>query len=159
MNIKVNFVGRLGSDAEIVTLPERTPFISFRAVVNERIGKEDVATWLTVTGDYEKYKNMLKYLTKGSVVCVGGTERCSLYTSKSGVNGIDRKIIADFIEFAGLGKKDNDSNNNVKRESVTVVNAAEKQDLASALSTGTIKKNQPVAKVEVTGGQDDDLPF
>ena len=75
MNIKVNFIGRLGADAEIVTLPERTPFITFRAVVNERINKEDVATWLTVTADYEKYKNMAKYLTKGTIVSVGGTER------------------------------------------------------------------------------------
>ena len=105
MNIKVNFIGRLGADAEIVTLPERTPFITFRAVVNERINKEDVATWLTVTADYEKYKNMAKYLTKGTIVSVCGTERCLLYTSKNGTHGIDRKVVSYYIEFSYFGKR------------------------------------------------------
>lgn len=154
MNIKVNFIGRLGADAEIVTLPERTPFITFRAVVNERINKEDVATWLTVTADYEKYKNMAKYLTKGTIVSVGGTERCSLYTSKNGTRGIDRKVVADYIEFANFGKRSQET-----EEGVTRQNATTTQDVAATVTTGGLKKKTVEPKVEVTQDQDDDLPF
>ena len=84
MSVKVNFIGRLGADAETVTLPQQRPFISFRAAVHERINKEDVTTWMTVTADFSRYENMAKYLTKGSVVSVSGTERGGIYQAKSG---------------------------------------------------------------------------
>lgn len=162
MSIKVNFIGRLGADAETVTLPQQSPFISFRAAVNERINKEDVTTWMTVTADYNRYQNMAKYLTKGSVVNVCGTERCAIYQSKSGQHGIDRKVNADSIEFVNLGRKDGDGG--VTVTNATVNNTAN-AEAAAAMTTGSLRgtmNNNPKptpSPAPMAASVDDDLPF
>lgn len=162
MSVKVNFIGRLGADAETVTLPQQRPFISFRAAVNERINKEDVTTWMTVIADFSRYENMAKYLTKGSVVSVSGTERCTIYQSKSGQHGIDRKVSADSIEFVNLGKRDSDGENGVVRTNATTSNATSSAnaEAAAAITTGGLRPKatqQPIPAA--TDAPDDDLPF
>ena len=158
MSVKVNFIGRLGADAEKVELPQQKPFISFRAAVNERINKEDVTTWMTVTADFSRYENMAKYLTKGCVVSVNGTERCTLYTSKNGQTGIDRKVSADSIEFVNLGKKESDGENGAVRTNAT---KNPNDAVAAAITTGGLRSNvtaQP-ATTPIADGVNDDLPF
>lgn len=163
MSVKVNFIGRLGADAETVTLPQQRPFISFRAAVNERINKEDVTTWMTVTADFSRYENMAKYLTKGSVVSVSGTERCAIYQSKSGQHGIDRKVSADSIEFVNLGKRDSDGENGVVRTNATTSNttSAANAEVAAAITTGGLhpKAAPQPAPADKEPAPDDDLPF
>lgn len=161
MNVKVNFIGRLGADAEKVTLPQQKPFISFRAAVNERINKEDVTTWMTVTGDFSRYENMAKYLTKGSVVSVSGTERCTIYQSKNGQHGIDRKVNADSIEFVNLGRKDSDGEGGAVRTNATVVSVTEttNDDIAATISTGNLRSKEATQEKITANAADDDLPF
>ena len=108
MAVKVNFIGRLGANAELVT-SQQTPFISLRTAVNDRVNHEDVTIWMSVTADYNRFKNMIQYLKQGTLVSITGTERCSTYNAKNGTVGIDRKVIADSIEFVRIGRK-NDSN-------------------------------------------------
>ena len=117
---------------------------------------------MTVTADFSRYENMAKYLTKGSVVSVSGTERCAIYQSKSGQHGIDRKVSADSIEFVNLGKRDSDGENGVVRTNATTSNAtsATNEEVAAAITTGGLRSKaaqQPAPAA--TDAPDDDLPF
>ena len=76
------------------------------------------------------------------------------YTSKNGTHGIDRKVVADYIEFANFGKRSQET-----EEGVTRQNATTTQDVAATVTTGGLKKKTVEPKVEVTQDQDDDLPF
>jgi len=163
MSVKVNFVGRLGTDAETVTT-QTASFISLRVAVNERVNREDVTTWMTVTCDYERYKNLAKFLTKGSVIQVNGSERCSIYKSKAGQYGIDRKVSADSIEFVNLGKKEKvDTITPENTEAAVAVAAKANVEMTTGGLRGVI---QPVPNSSSDNSgfdgvptADDDLPF
>ena len=147
---KVNFFGRLGTDAETVTTGS-TPFISCRVAVDDTIGKERSTRWVNVTADATRYKNLAQYLKKGKLVYVTGNERVTPYLSKSGEPGIDTRIWADSIEFVSSGsKQDNDS---------------AKDDKSAELTTGKLKEKDVITKseskkeVDISINDDDELPF
>lgn len=102
---RIEVEGRLGNDVELKTW-NGNQFISFRVAVSDK--KDDDTMWFTVTGDYERYKNMMPYLKKGSGVNIVGTYSDGIYTTRENKPMIDRKIRAYDIRFASLGqgKKD-----------------------------------------------------
>ena len=144
MAVKVNFIGRLGANAELVT-SQQTPFISLRTAVNDRVNHEDVTIWMSVTADYDRFKNMIQYLKQGTLVSITGTERCSTYNAKNGTVGIDRKVIADSIEFVRIGRKNDSNQNETSNEEMT---------------TGVLSSSAQSAMAAVPSmTADDDLPF
>ena len=170
MSVKVNFVGRLGANAEVVT-SKATQFISFRVAVHDRIKSEDVTTWMHVNGDFGKYKNIVEYLRQGSFVYVSGTEICTLYNAKDGTTGIDRKVRADAIEFVNVGPKKEGQATTTTDESATNVNASpvvqapiQTETIAQdVMTTGTLrgkKDDGPMVPVSATATvSEEELPF
>ena len=149
MNVKASFMGRLGADAELINLNEGVSFLNFRVAVDERVRGQQVTTWINVNADYERFKKLQQYLTKGKMVFVSGNEQCSLFTAKStGTPGIDRKVNADTIEFVSTGQKPNGDG---QTESQT-----------QEMSTGGLRGNAaPMPKAAPAAAEvpDDDLPF
>lgn len=147
MAVKVNFIGRLGANAELVT-SQQTPFISLRTAVNDRVNHEDVTIWMSVTADYDRFKNMMQYLKQGTLVSITGTERCSTYNAKNGTVGIDRKVIADSIEFVRIGRK-NDSNQNESSNA----------EMTTGGLSSSVQPAMAAAAAAPSMTADDDLPF
>lgn len=150
--MNVNFIGRLGADAETVNTGN-TQFISFSAAIDEGTSKEPSTRWVTVNADSNKYKNMVQYLKKGKPVYVSGTDRVSPYTSKSGNMGVDTRIWADRIEFISIGGKQNEENQA----------SNSKEEKNGQMTTGTVRSTPPTPQVTtaspVVNDDVDDLPF
>lgn len=152
MSVLINFVGRLGADAETVTTGS-TPFISCCVAVDETIKKDTPQTrWIHVTANADSFKNIAKYLTKGKLVSVRGVERVSAYTSKSGDVGVDTRVWADGIEFISTGTKSDGIEATPKADAKEYKNAQ--------MTTGGVKKVIKKTVEEVPEELfDDDLPF
>ena len=104
MSYKVNFIGRLGTDAETVTTGN-TSFISCRVAVDDSNGKEKTTRWVSVSADPNRFKNVAQYLKKGKLVHITGSDRVTPYLSKNGEPGVDTRVWVDSIEFISIGSK------------------------------------------------------
>jgi single stranded DNA-binding protein len=120
MSVKVSFVGRLGKDAEFQNSPNNNQFISFHVGTSDNVKKgEDNTTWMSVSADYNRFKNMYPYLKKGCLVQVTGTERCVLYTNNKGISCISRNVSSDSIEFIRTANSNSNTNNNNNQQFAT----------------------------------------
>lgn len=148
--MNVNFIGRVGVDAETVTTGN-SQFISCR--VAESNGKESVTRWITVNADAVKFKNLVQYLKKGKLIYVHGTDHVSAYTSKSGDIGVDTRVWAERIDFIPGGTKQSDDNQTTNTQ----------EEKNAQMSTGTVKRETPAPQVTtatpVVNDDADDLPF
>ena len=76
---KITIIGRLGRDASIRETQDGGKVVSFTVAVNGRFRGVEKTSWYDVsTFNYDRYKNMVKYLTKGSSVVVLGDLDCDL---------------------------------------------------------------------------------
>lgn len=113
MAINVDFVGRLGSDAEVFTGGSE-PFIAVSVGVNEVIKHENVTTWMRLSLEMKDYEKLLPYLTKGKLVHVHGRETCNLYTNSSGTTVIRRRVNVSRLDFINVGMRNgNEGNSNL----------------------------------------------
>lgn len=136
MSVFISFIGRLGCNAETITMGG-TSFITCRVAVDEIVKKEQQTRWITVNGSVDSFKNIEKYLTKGKLVNVRGIERVTPFTTKTGEPGVDTRVWADAIDFIPTGKQSEQG--------------SKKDEQNSQITTGTVNIGQEA--------QDDDLPF
>lgn len=156
MSYNVHFIGRVGTDAEVVTTGS-TQFISFRVAVDESNGKDKATRWVSVMADSNRYKNIAQYLKKGKLLLISGSDRVTAYTSKNGELGVDTRVWVDKIDFIPLGQK---QENGAEQPSST-------DEKNAKMTTGTIKVKssaQPTSPMPETSfvehdTNDDDLPF
>jgi len=109
--VNVNFIGRLGADAELKTGKNGKQFVSMRVATDEFKNGEKSTAWLNVTWVNDRGIKMQEYLKKGSAVSVMGSETVSTYQSKNGETMVSRDILADRIEFVNLGKSGDTASN------------------------------------------------
>lgn len=142
--INVNFMGRLGADAELKTSKGGKQFVSMRIATDEFKNGERGTTWINVSYYAEKGTKMLEFLKKGSAVSVLGVETVGTYQSKNGETMVSRDVIADRVDFVNLGK------------------SGDTQSSETVADTGTFKKKaneaETVAATAVSSSEDD-LPF
>ena len=107
---KITLIGRLGRDAAIRETQEGNKIVSFTMAVNGRFRGTDKTSWYDVsTFNYERYRNMVKYLTKGSLAIVTGDLDADLEKGSDGVTRCRRYVTADSIEFGpSSGSTSND---------------------------------------------------
>ena len=144
MSYKVNFIGRLGNDAEIIE-NGNAKFISCRVAVDESVNKEKTTRWVSLSLDANRFKNVSQYLKKGKPVFVTGSERVSVYTTKNGEHAIDTRVFVDSIEFVGIGQKPNEQQNTTSND----------QQHNNEKETAQKEIELPIA----TNNSDDELPF
>ena len=142
--INVNFMGRLGADAELKTSKGGKQFVSMRIATDEFKNGERGTTWINVSYYAEKGTKMLEFLKKGSAVSVLGVETVGTYQSKTGETMVSRDVIADRVDFVNLGK------------------SGDTQSSETVADTGTFKKKANEAETvaaTAASSSEDDLPF
>lgn len=97
---KITLIGRLGRDASVKESQQGTRFLTFTMACDAFVRGENRTHWYDVTSfDPNRYKNMLKYLTKGSSVTVVGDLDADIEEGRDGVTRIRRRVSADSIQF------------------------------------------------------------
>jgi single stranded DNA-binding protein len=158
MSCRINFIGRLGADAELVTTGA-TPFISCRVAVDESTAKEKSTRWISVNADSIRYKNLLQYLTKGKLLYITGVERVSAYTSKTGEIGVDTRVWADSIDFIPIGNKQGSDETPQQHTQQNVQDQKNAQMTTGKVKSGTMPPTQMPGSPAPDFGDSDDLPF
>lgn len=123
--IIVNFVGRLGTDAESRQTKSGTEFIALKVACDEFKNNTTSTTWMNVYDWSVKTKKMLPYLKKGSLVSIQGLETINAYLSRNGEPMFNRDVSALNIDFVNVGKK---QVSEAKAESESVLAESKKID-------------------------------
>ena len=118
---KITIIGRLGRDAAIRETQDGSKVVSFTVACNGRYRGVEKTSWYDVsTFNYERYKNMIKYLTKGSSVIVVGELDADIDEGRDGVTRVRRSIVADSIEFNSNGSSGNTQTSPTNAEAAPV---------------------------------------
>jgi single-strand DNA-binding protein len=142
--VNINFIGRLGADAELKTAKSGRQYVSMRVATDEFKKGEKSTSWLNVTYTGDRALKMHEYLKKGSAIVVMGVETVDTYQStKTGETMISRDVIADRVDFVGLGKSGDTQSNEA-----TADTAAPTKDNTKEMAT-----------VAASTTAEDDLPF
>ena len=142
--VNINFNGRLGADAELRTSKSGKQYVSMRVATDEFRNGEKSTAWLNVTYHGDRAIKIQPFLKKGSAVNVIGSETVGTYQDKNGETQISRDVLADRVDFIGLGSSANTQSNDAVTE------------------TGKFKKTEKTDEAEMataTASTDDDLPF
>ena len=101
---KITLTGRLGRDAAVRETQDGGKMISFTMAVNGISRGVEKTYWYDVLSfNYSRYKNMVKYLTKGSSVAVVGDLDADIEEGRDGEYRCRRNVMADSIEFNSSG--------------------------------------------------------
>lgn len=101
--LNVNFIGRLGADAEEKVSTAGNHFLTLRVAVDGYVKKERTTDWVRVTYVGERATKMKEFLTKGRQVYVAGQARIDTYQTKNGDWTGSFDVIADRIDFVSSG--------------------------------------------------------
>ena len=144
--VNVNFIGRLGADAELRTSKGGKQYVAMRVATDEFKNGEKGTAWINVTYHGDRAIKMHDYLKKGSAVSVMGSETVGTYQNKNGETQVSRDVLADRVDFVNLGK------------------SGDGQASETSTDTGTFKPKEQEAEMATaaaasTSDGADDLPF
>jgi len=106
---QVTLVGRLVAKPETRYTPQGTAVLDITVVINDKVGQNEVVTFVDTTVWGVTAENVSKYLDKGSLVLVSGRLHQDKWVDKeSGGNRSKLKVIANRVVFLE-GKKQNES--------------------------------------------------
>ena len=173
---KITIIGRLGRDAAIRETQDGSKVVSFTVACNGRYRGVEKTSWYEVsTFNYERYKNMIKYLTKGSSVIVIGELDADVDEGRDGVTRVRRSIVADSIEFNSNGNsgstqttsekatapspKAAEPEDTVPEDSDVEVSVTRKRTTAKPKAAKVDEAEAPAPPVSEESEAADDLPF
>lgn len=105
--MNINFIGRLGRDAEVHSAQNGGQFISMNIatdVFNPQTKQNDTL-WLRVTDGSDRTMKMLQYLKKGTMLNVVGELRTSIYNGQNGPS-ISHDVRCFNWDFVRSGRQD-----------------------------------------------------
>lgn len=166
---KITIIGRLGRNVSVRETENGSKVLGFTVAVNSRVRGIDKTSWYDVsTFNYDRYKNMVPYLTKGSSVIVVGDLDADIEEGKDGKMRCRRAVIADCIDFNSNGS----SGSTVSNQATTTSRSSEPADSGVPADeeievtakprrkAAAPKVTEPVEETPVSEGADgDDLPF
>lgn len=162
----VNFIGRLGLDAEVKQNQEGRRFLSLRVAVDEWSKGGSVTSWVNVTMDFASTnaEKMQPYLLKGKMIQVFGEDSIRLYTDKNNAVQASRDVRALKVNFVGGGSS---SGSTASSDRGTVVEPhIETNTIASNMAQirnymKDVPSAEPVSFAAATNSDnaDADLPF
>lgn len=105
----VNFVGRLGKDAEQRYIPSGSAVSSFNLAVDrpKKAGEKQEPLWVTVTLWGKQAETLTPFLTKGKQVAVQGEIDFRTYQDKSGTQRFNVEVQGRQITLLGGGDSSN----------------------------------------------------
>lgn len=155
---KITIIGRLGRDAAIRETQDGGKVISFTVAVNSRYRGVDKTSWYEVFSfNYERFKNMAKYLTKGSSVVVVGDLDADLDEGKDGVQRCRRSINADSIEFNSNGSSGSTTSTQTTEKPAKTAEVPEDEPVVTRKKKAVEPAPAPEAVEEDI--PEDDIPF
>jgi single-strand DNA-binding protein len=144
--VNVNFIGRLGADAELRTSKGGKQYVAMRVATDEFKNGEKGTAWINVTYHGDRAIKMHEYLKKGSAVSVMGSETVGTYQNKNGETQVSRDVLADRVDFLNLGKSGDGQANETSTDTGTFKPKEQEAEMATA------------AAASASDGADD-LPF
>lgn len=167
--INVNFIGRLGRDAEVHSAQNGGQFISMNVatdVFNPQTKQNDTI-WLRVTDGSDRTMKMLQYLKKGTMLNIVGELRTSIYNGQNGPS-ISHDVRCFNWDFVRSGRQDAAEGNSTTATSqpqttvTTVTTPQVTPNVVREATTSTFVQPTLAATSNVnalTSNPDDDLPF
>ena len=135
--VNVNFIGRLGADAELRTSKGGKQYVAMRVATDEFKNGEKGTAWINVTYHGDRAIKMHEYLKKGSAVSVMGSETVGTYQNKNGETQISRDVLADRVDFVNLGKSGDGQTNETSTDTGTFKPKAQEAEMAAAAAAST----------------------
>lgn len=162
--VNVNFVGRLGADAELKKDSFQRDFVTFSVAVDEFRGGQTETAWMRVTASGDRTIKMQPHLKKGSLVSIHGIENVRLFTSANGTTGVSRDVRADRIEFVKVGANNGanttpTTTNTVATPTPTVQPNITQEISMENVSCGTFATQRLEPQMASSSSAEDDLPF
>ena len=102
MSNSINFVGRLGSDAELKELPN-TCILEFDAANNQGFGDKESTIWFKCKVWGKRGEKLQQHLTKGKQVFISGEMTLNTYTNRDGVEKTSPEVNVEQIDFVNGG--------------------------------------------------------
>lgn len=158
--VNVNFIGRIGRDAETKTAQNGRQFVTFNVATDEYQRGEKTTSWLRVTYTGERALKMAQYFTKGKLVNVIGSETVSTYQRQDGQIAIGRDVLADKVDFVNSGSgHTHDDQAAASADCGTLERPVAQTVPPTPAPAPTSNIPQQVAAVATPVEDDDDLPF
>lgn len=153
--IHVEFIGRLGADAEVKTSKNGTNFMTMRMATDDYSNGKKETVWVNVVVPNDRYAKIAKYFTKGKMLWVHGTQSISVYKSHNGDYVPSIEVMVDRIDFPPTtgGKKDSGSDDKVDDKLMDTGELLPKPAKEKAGSAAS------VASAVASSDSTDDLPF
>ena len=135
--VNVNFIGRLGADAELRTSKGGKQYVAMRVATDEFRNGEKGTAWINVTYHGDRAIKMHEYLKKGSAVSVMGSETVGTYQNKNGETQVSRDVLADRVDFLNLGKSGDGQANETSTDTGTFKPKEQEAEMATAAAAST----------------------
>ena len=135
--VNVNFIGRLGADAELRTSKGGKQYVAMRVATDEFKNGEKGTAWINVTYHGDRAIKMHEYLKKGSAVSVMGSETVGTYQNKNGETQVSRDVLADRVDFLNLGKSGDGQTNETSTDTGTFKPKEQEAEMATAAAAST----------------------
>ena len=154
---EITIIGRLGRDASVREMENGDKVINFTIAANRKRRDAEKTTWYEVsTFNYERYKNMYKYLTKGSNVIVIGELDAGTYNGRDGETRLRLSVDAHTIAFNDGGTSGSTSETQTTSKPKAKAKSRDEEDDMPADEeidmSASRRKSKKVEKV------DDDMP-
>ena len=143
--INVNFIGRLGANAEEKTSQSGNKFLTMNIAVDNYHKGEKSTIWVRVAAVGDRNLKLKEYFTKGRLLNVVGVLQVGTYVNKDGETVVSYDVNADRIDFVSIGSGGSQSN---EASSDTVASKEQANDSAPSVVTSSQESNDV-----------DDLPF
>ena len=159
MSVNVNFVGRLGRDAEKHESKSNGSFVTYPIAVDEYNAetKQTDTSWIRVIDWTERTLNMLQYLKKGTLIQVQGMEKVSIYQGQNGPQ-ISRDVRAFNWEFVRSGKKEDEQTTTATAPQAQTAPTPPTPNPQQTATTGTFVP-PALSTTSAASSATDDLPF
>lgn len=107
LNVVV-LTGRLCSDPELKTTNNGTAVCSFTIAVDRRYkaGEERQADFINIVAWRSSAEFVSKYFKKGQMIAIEGAIQTRKYQDKNGNNRTAFEVLANNVQFADFGKKE-----------------------------------------------------
>jgi len=107
----VVLIGRITHDLDLQHVGDNVPVVNFAIAVNRF--KDDEADFIRVVAWRKQAENLVKYMSKGSLIAVSGNLRVENYETAEGEKRTSVKVVADRVQFLDKGKGKSQSDDTV----------------------------------------------
>jgi len=106
---RFTIIGRIGNDLQIKITESNKKVLEFSIVENEKIGNNEITTWLNCVAWEKKAETLSQYCKKGDKIYLEGKIRNQKYKAKDGQERTKTFVLVDTFEF--IETKRNQSEN------------------------------------------------